>query len=88
MRYCYVYVLMSETDGRWYTGSTVDLRRRFAEHQTGHAAATRHRGPWRLIYYEASPHIMDAQARERYLKSGMGKRYVRNRLKHFLRNPQ
>jgi predicted GIY-YIG superfamily endonuclease len=24
LHYCYVYVLMSETDGRWYTGSTVD----------------------------------------------------------------
>jgi hypothetical protein len=27
---------------------------------------------------------LDAIARERYLKSGMGKRYIRNRLKHFL----
>ena len=88
MRYCYVYVLMSERDGRWYTGSTVDLKRRLVEHQRGYSTATRYRGPWQLIYYEASPHIQDAQARERYLKSGMGKRYVRNRLKHFLRNAQ
>ena len=86
MRYHYVYVLMSETDGRWYTGCTVDLRRRLAEHQAGHSTSTRYRGPWSLIYYEASLHIEDAQARERYLKSGMGKRYVRNRLKNFLRN--
>jgi putative endonuclease len=83
MRYCYVYVLMSGVDGRWYTGSTIDLRRRLAEHQAGQSTATQCRGPWRLIYYEASPDLEDAQARERYLKSGMGKRYVRNRLKHF-----
>ena len=88
MRYYYVYVLMSETDGRWYTGCTVDLRRRLAEHKAGHSTSTRYRGPWSLIYYEASLHIEDAQARERYLKSGMGKRYVRNRLKNFLRNLQ
>jgi putative endonuclease len=75
---------MSEKDGEWYTGSTRNLRRRLAEHQSGCSIATRYRGPWRLIYYEASPHLQDAQARERYLKSGMGKRYVRNRLKHFL----
>lgn len=84
MRYCYVYVLMSDADGRWYTGFTADLRRRLAEHRAGRSPATRYRRPWRLIYYEASPDIEDAQARERYLKSGMGKRYVRNRLKHFL----
>jgi len=86
MRYCYVYVLVSEADGRWYTGSTVDLRRRLAEHRRGESPVTRYRGPWSLIYYEASPDIRDARARERYLKSGMGKRYIRNRLKHFIRD--
>ncbi len=86
MRYCYVYVLMSETDGNWYTGYTVDLRKRLAQHQAGNSASTRSRGPWSLIYYEASLDIEDARARERYLKSGMGKRYVRIRLKNFLHN--
>jgi len=84
MRFCYVYVLMSEVDGSWYTGSTRDLRRRLAEHRVGRSRATQSRGPWRLIYYEASANLQDAQARERYLKSGMGKRYVRNRLKNYL----
>ncbi len=87
MRYYYVYVLRSDVDGKCYTGYTVDLWRRVAEHQAGHSISTRYRSPWRLIYYEASLHIEDAQARERYLKSGMGKRYVRNRLKCFFRNP-
>lgn len=88
MHYYYVYVLRSEANGKWYTGYTVDLTRRLAEHQAGHTTSTRYRGPWSLIYYEASLDIEDAQARERYLKSGMGKRYVRNRLKNFLRNPE
>lgn len=88
MHYCYVYVLMSGKDGGWYTGSTRDLRRRLAEHRSGRSIATRHRGPWHLIYYEASPDLQGAQARERYLKSGMGKRYLRNRLKRFLAQEQ
>jgi predicted GIY-YIG superfamily endonuclease len=46
--------------------------------------STKNRGPWRLIYYEGCPHENDARAREKYLKSGMGKRYLRNRLKSFL----
>jgi putative endonuclease len=83
MNFYYVYVLMSGKDNNWYTGFTSDLKRRVREHQEGQSASTLHRGPWQLIYYEASLDIEDARARERYLKSGMGKRYVRNRLKNF-----
>jgi putative endonuclease len=41
-------------------------------------------GPWKVIYYEASLDEEDARSREKYLKSGMGKRYFRNRIKRFL----
>jgi len=41
-------------------------------------------GPLELIYYEACINEEDARAREKYLKSGMGKRYLKNRLKRFL----
>jgi putative endonuclease len=82
----YVYVLMSVRDGNWYTGFTGDLRARMQQHRAGSSKSTKHRGPWKLIYYEASLSIEDAQARERYLKSGMGKRYLRNRMKTFLSN--
>ena len=42
------------------------------------------RGPYRLVYYEACNNIEDALARELYLKSGMGKRYIKNRIRRFL----
>jgi putative endonuclease len=84
MSYYYVYVLLSEKDGNWYTGYTSNLKRRLGEHEAGNTPSTLHRGPWRLIYFEGSLNVMDAQARERYLKSGMGKRYVRNRLRNYL----
>lgn len=77
----YVYILKSLTDGKWYTGCTSDLRKRFAEHNDGKSTYTKARGPYELIYYEASLNKEDAFARERYLKSGMGKRYVKNRVK-------
>lgn len=79
----YVYVLQSERTGRWYTGSTKDLRKRFFSHNAGKNFATKPGAPWRLIYYEAGLHRDDARARERFLKSGMGKRYLRNRMKFF-----
>ena len=85
MSYYYVYVLESGKDSNWYTGYTMDLRTRLAQHRNGDCKSTKNRGPWTLIYYEASLDIEDAQARERYLKSGMGKRYLRNRLKNHLR---
>ncbi len=83
MKFFYVYVLQSEKDGNWYTGSTSDLKRRLQEHNKGYNFSTKNRRPWELIYYEASLNENDAKARERYLKSGMGKRYLRNRLQLF-----
>jgi putative endonuclease len=80
----YTYILLSNKDKRWYTGCTSDLRKRFEEHNSNKLLSTKGRGPFRLIYYEACPNKKDAYSREKYLKSGMGKRYLRNRLKRFL----
>ncbi|MBU0682957.1 MAG: GIY-YIG nuclease family protein [Candidatus Omnitrophota bacterium] len=80
----YVYVLRSTKDGKWYTGCTDDLRKRFNEHNKGHVLSTKGRGPFEIIYFEGSLNSNDAFAREKYLKSGMGKRYLRNRLKRLL----
>ena len=79
----YVYVLKSKKDGDWYTGFTNDLKKRISEHNKGLNIATRSRVPFELIYYEGALNERDARARERYLKSGMGKRYIHNRLKFF-----
>ena len=80
----YVYILISEKDGKFYTGSTKDLKRRINEHNGGRVDSTKDRLPLQLIYYEACIDEIDARARERYLKSGMGKRYIRNRIKNYL----
>lgn len=80
----YAYVLRSTKDKQFYTGSTIDLRKRFKEHNSGKNSSTKGRGPFEIIYYEACINEQDARAREKYLKSGMGKRYLRNRLKRFL----
>ena len=82
----YVYTLLSEKDGYFYAGSTNDLKRRFEEHNTGGVNSTKNRIPLKLIYYEACINEEDARQRERYLKTGMGKRYLKNRLKKYLEN--
>ena len=81
-----VYLLLSEKDGKFYTGSTDDLKRRIAEHEAGYVKSTVRRQPLKLIYYEACLNEADARVRERYLKSGAGKKYLRNRLSSYLEN--
>jgi len=75
----YTYVLRSKKDFRWYTGYTGDLRKRFMLHNENKIPATKGRCPFELIYYECCANQQDAYAREKYLKSGMGKRYLKNR---------
>ncbi|MBI2613246.1 MAG: GIY-YIG nuclease family protein [Candidatus Levybacteria bacterium] len=83
-RFYYVYILQSLKSNKWYTGYTNELRKRFNQHQENKSTYTKGRGPFNLIYYETSLREEDAIARERYLKSGMGKRYLKNRLKRSL----
>jgi putative endonuclease len=56
----YVYVLRSLSDNGFYVGYSANLRRRLVQHNDGSAFATSHRGPWKLIYYEAYIEQVDA----------------------------
>jgi putative endonuclease len=80
----YVYVLVSKIDNLLYTGATSDLRSRSQKHENGQVPSTSKRRPLKLVYYEACISKEDAFRREKYLKTGMGKRYLRNRLKDTL----
>ena len=84
--YYYVYVLRSRTDKMFYTGYTSDLKQRIQLHDKGKVFSTRNRRPLDLIYFEGCKNQQDATRREKYLKSGNGKIYLRNRLRHFF-NP-
>lgn len=79
----YVYVLRSMKARHWYTGYANDLKKRIIDHNKSKNFSTKHGIPWDLIYYEACRNKEDARAREKYLKSGMGKRYIKNRLRCF-----
>ena len=80
----YTYVLKSIKDGKFYTGYTKDLKRRFNEHCEGKVESTSNRIPLKLIYYEACLSRKDATHREKYLKSFYGKMFIKNRLKSYL----
>ena len=80
----YVYVLRSESDLGFYIGFSTDLKRRLSEHTRGASFATKSRGPWKLIY-EAYTEREDAEGREKFLKSGAGRRFLRAQLRHYLK---
>ena len=83
----YVYGLHSESDAGLYIGFSSDPRRRLREHQAGLAPATAHRGPWRLIYYEANAEESDARGREEFLKSGAGRTYLKKQCRNYFCRP-
>lgn len=80
----YTYVLLSTLDYDFYTGSTSDLERRYQQHQAGLVISTKDRRPLQVVYYEGSLNEADCRKREKYLKSGPGRKYLRYRLRYYL----
>jgi putative endonuclease len=81
----YVYVLRAARDNGFYIGFSTNLRARLRQHQDGEGFATKSRGPWKLIYYEAYTEREDAEGREKFLKSGSGRRFLHDQLRHYLK---
>ena len=74
------YVLQSASTGRYYTGQTADLERRLAEHTDGLSGYTKGRGLWNLVHQEEYSTRAEAMRRERFLKSGAGREWIKNNL--------
>ena len=81
--YYYTYVLRSMKDRKYYTGCTRQLQKRLNEHNQGLNISTKGRGPFELIYFEACQSKEEAFNREKQLKSGHGKQYLKRRLGAF-----
>lgn len=84
MTFYYVYILRSFSKPDFiYTGYTTDLKRRFAEHNSGSEFSTKPYLPYELIFYEAYKNMKDAKRREEYFKTTKGKVALRMMLKEF-----
>lgn len=79
-KYYYTYVLLSRKDNELYIGWTDDLVQRVKLHNEGSVEATKSRTPFALVYYEACMRKEDAIAREKQLKTGFGRKYIKNRI--------
>jgi putative endonuclease len=72
-----VYAIKSSIDNRKYVGFTLDLERRINEHNNGRTKSTKGYIPWILIYNELVETREVARKREKYLKSGIGKEFLK-----------
>ena len=76
----FVYVIVSETTGKHYTGQTNDLDLRLSEHNfpehNTQKHTSRNRGPWKLVYHEEYATQAEAMRREKWLKSGVGRQWL------------
>jgi putative endonuclease len=71
----YVYVLESLSNSKRYVGSTgQDLSERVRQHNRGATSWARRNGPFKLLYWEEYPDKTVALRRERFLKTGVGRR--------------
>jgi len=72
----YTYVLQC-SDGSFYIGQTDNLRRRFAEHESGNISWTAPRRPLRLLHWEEFKSREEAVKREHDLKTGFGRKWIK-----------
>ncbi len=72
----YVYVLRSINFNRQYVGFTSNIKNRLNQHNTGKTKSTKPYKPWKILFYEKFENKKDAIAREKYLKSGIGREFI------------
>ncbi len=72
-----VYALSSTTRKYIYVGMTNNLDRRVDEHNLGKEKTTKPYKPFSLIHSKSFPSRKEARVYEKYLKTGLGKQYLR-----------
>ena len=82
----FVYVLYSKSRNKFYVGYTGDLEKRLKAHLNKSNHTSQRLGEIELVYYEASKDEIDARLRERQLKTGFGRGYLRKRVSSYLRS--
>ena len=73
-----VYAIKSTGHKYIYVGMTSNLQRRFKEHNNGWVKTTRRYGPFKLIFTEKVASRVKTREKEKYLKSGIGKEYLKS----------
>ena len=73
-----VYAIVSEISGEIYVGMALDSQRRLKEHNNGKNRYTKGLRPWNLFRIEYFQDWSEGRKREKYLKSGIGKEFLKS----------
>jgi putative endonuclease len=73
----YIYVLKSLKDGNSYVGMSENPESRLFDHNSGMTKSTKSRRPFKIIYKEECGDRITARKREKYLKSGDGRSFIK-----------
>ena len=73
-----IYAIKSEKKRTIYVGFTNNLERRLSEHKKGKTRSTKDYNPFKLIYTEEVQERKNARKREKYLKSGCSKEFLKS----------
>jgi putative endonuclease len=82
----YIYIVENLITHGWYIGFSTDIERRLKEHNEhiGGQYTKKSRGKWKLIYLEGYADKKDALGREKFLKSGAGRKYIKKQLQNYI----
>jgi len=78
----YVYVISSKNHKYIYVGLTNNPERRIAQHQDGRERTTEPYRPFEKLLIEEFQTRPLAREREKYLKSGIGKEWIKEKMKN------
>ena len=81
----FVYCLFSPSTKKTYIGQTSNLQGRLSAHNhTSNKGFTKKYQPWILIYSEEYPTVQEANKRELYLKTGVGRDFIKKIIEEFV----
>lgn len=75
-----VYAIFDNVSREIYVGMTNSVERRLAEHKRGQSEYTRKFKDISLFYKEEFSNYKEARVKEKYLKSGCGKEFLKRLL--------
>jgi putative endonuclease len=73
-----VYAIKSNNRNYIYVGMSNNLERRLDEHNRRQNKSTKAYAPFTLLYSESFDSRSDARVKEKYLKSGVGKAFLKS----------
>ncbi|MCA6462117.1 MAG: GIY-YIG nuclease family protein [Sediminibacterium sp.] len=72
-----VYAILSIPSNEIYVGMALSAEKRLKEHNNGKNRFTKGLRPWKIIHIEYFADWKSARVREKYLKSGVGKEFLK-----------